>query len=129
MGIRVSGIDDVIRQLEEEIQKAQEDVIEGLSEVGRKVVSGVTSGETSNWNDQTGNLRSSIGYVVSLDGKVKAEGGFQSYGSADEGPGIGRTFAYGLASSYLQGAALIIVAGMDYSVYVEAMDNKTRTNL
>ena len=125
MGVTVSGIEDVVSTIREGVEEIISEVIDGLAVIGERVVSGVVSGELSSWNDQTGNLRSSVGYIVIRDGDIKAEGGFQSYGETGEGSERGRAFARGLIPQYPSGAALIIVAGMEYAAYVEAMDNKT----
>ena len=125
MGIKVSGIDEIIKQLKEETQKVIEEVATELSKIGEEVVKGIVNGETSSWNDQTGNLRSSVGYIVTKDGEVKDEGGFQSYAGATDGSSRGKEFARSLIYLYPKGLALIIVAGMEYAAYVEAMENKT----
>lgn len=125
MGVVVSGMDEVISAIRLSYDEIVGEVVSGFAEIGERVVGGVVSGELSSWNDQTGNLRSSVGYIVVRDGDVKAEGGFQSYGEADEGPSRGRAYARSLIPLYPAGVALIIVAGMEYAAYVEAMDNKT----
>ena len=123
--MKVTGIDEVMTQIREEVQKVMDDVVEGFTTIGEQVVKGIVNGDTSRWNDQTGNLRSSIGYIVTSDGEIKSEGGFRRYGEAQEGPIKGRAYARSLIASYPQGIALIIVAGMEYAAYVEAMENKT----
>lgn len=125
MGIRVSGIDEIIRQLKEDVKEVMEEIAGYMSGIGEEVVKGIINGETSSWNDQTGNLRSSIGYIVTIDGEIRGEGGFQSVGNATDGSFRGRQYAQSLIPQFPQGVALIIVAGMDYAAYVEAMDNKT----
>ena len=125
MGIKVSGIEGIIKQLKEDIQKKREEVAAELSIVGEKVVNGILNGETSSWNDQSGNLRSSVGYIVTIDGQIESEGGFRRFADADEGPSKGKAYARTLAPQYSEGVALIIVAGMEYAAYVEAMENKT----
>lgn len=125
MGIKVSGIDEIVKHLKEETLKVIGEVVAELSKIGDEVVQGIVNGETSSWNDQTGNLRSSIGYIVTVEGEIKDEGGFRNYAGATEGASKGREFARSLSYQYPKGIALIIVAGMDYAAYVEAMDNKT----
>lgn len=125
MGIKVSGIDEVIQQFKEDVRKVMEEIAFYLSGIGEEVVKGIINGETSSWNDQTGNLRSSIGYIVSIDGEIRSEGGFHRFGNATDGQYKGRQYAQSLISQFPNGVALIIVAGMEYAAYVEAMDNKT----
>jgi hypothetical protein len=60
--------------------------------------------------DQTGNLRSSIGYFIAKDGVIiKGQGTSES-----------RSFASSIIRQYNSGFSLIVVAGMEYAVYVEA---------
>lgn len=66
--------------------------------------------------DRTGNLTSSIGYVVVDNGRIVTTAGF----GGKEGATTGRTFAQSLASKHTKGYALYVVAGMNYAAYVEA---------
>ena len=105
--------------LPESVIEEAQDVAKGqvfriLKEIGEACVNeAVNSG---NYTDQTGNLRSSIGFVVSDEGRVVEDGGFWELGGI-EGPSVGREKAYALAAQS-SGIALIIVAGMDYAEYV-----------
>jgi hypothetical protein len=99
-----------------------------LSYVGVETVNYIwnRSGEES-WYDQTGNLRSSIGFVIAEDGKVVHEGGFDTVLDGAEGSEKGRAFARSLpdlVEGFRKGMVLIVVAGMEYAAYVEAMENK-----
>ena len=125
MGIKISGIKETVQYLKEETEKVMELIVEGFAEIGERVVQGIIDGELSNWNDQTGNLRSSIGYIVTVDGQIRKEGGFEQFADTGIGSSAGRAYAYSMSSSYPKGIALIIVAGMEYAAYVEAMENKT----
>ena len=126
MGIKISGIKETVLYLREETNKITvEEVAEGLVGIGERVVQGIIDGELSNWNDQTRNLRSSIGYIVTVDGQVRNEGGFQQHAGTGEGASEGEAYARSLVPLYPKGVALIIVAGMEYASYVEAMENKT----
>lgn len=77
---------------------------------------------TGNYTDRTGNLRSSIGYIIVNDGKVvqlniqKAEQG------TDGGTGEQEATAFGkqLASRFNKGLILIVFAGMEYAASVES---------
>lgn len=65
--------------------------------------------------DITANLRSSIGFVI-LDSKKTIE---QSFEGEQEGVNKGLEQALTVANSY-NGLVLVISAGMEYAVYVEA---------
>lgn len=80
--------------------------------------------EEGNYKDRTGNLRSSIGYIIVSDGSIQ-DSNFQKSGSGSEGDkGIesGNRIAKEVAKTYNNGMVLIGVAGMNYSVFVEAME-------
>lgn len=81
------------------------------------------SGQES-WFDQTGNLRSSIGYAIYEHGRKEIESAFQIVKKGSEGTSEGRKMVEELASMYSQSYALVVVAAMNYADYVEAMDNK-----
>lgn len=77
-----------------------------------------------NYIDWTANLRSSIGYVVIVDGNPVTVGDFAPVpgkdGSGQEGAAAGKAFAISLAPEFPQGITLVVVAGMKYAKYVSA---------
>ncbi|WP_080903346.1 hypothetical protein [Parabacteroides sp. Marseille-P3160] len=79
------------------------------------------------YKDHTGNLRSSIGYVIVRDGKV-IDRNFQLSEKEGTDKVTGMRTAQQLASElikeYSKGYVLIGMAGMKYAVFVEAMENK-----
>jgi hypothetical protein len=81
------------------------------------------SGEES-WIDQTGNLRSSIGYAVYDHGKEIFRSQFRQVLNGADGPSAGQRMIEALAAQYSNTYALVVVAGMSYAEYVEAMRNK-----
>lgn len=104
--------------------RAEEKMIKALQQTGEYFVT--RARETGNYNNDTGNLRSSIGYVIARDGQT-IFGDFQPAGvGTDQKTGVGeaKRLASSLALTHNKGLVLIGVAGMDYAVYVENMDNK-----
>lgn len=81
------------------------------------------SGDES-WYDQTGNLRSSIGYAIYSYGRKQIESTFDSVLGASEGSEKGRKMVEELASKYSDTYALVVVAAMEYADYVESIDSK-----
>ena len=77
----------------------------------------------STYKDQTGNLRSSIGYVIMQDGKELANN-FEAIpgpkGSGAEGAAKGLQLAHESAQSFPGSIVGVVVAGESYAVYVEA---------
>lgn len=76
-----------------------------------------------NYIDWTANLRSSIGYVVAIDGRIVSKSDFAhekgEKGNGADGSKEGLRYARELAAKYPKGAALIVVAGMNYASYVQ----------
>lgn len=78
----------------------------------------------TSWIDQTGNLRSSIGYAVAEYGRKELEGGFKEIAQGKDGTQAAKDAIDRLIPLYTQTYALIVVAGMDYASYVEDMNGK-----
>lgn len=67
--------------------------------------------------DRTGNLRSSVGYIITYNGAIVTE---SSFGSKSDGASQGQQLAETLAMKTRNtGFCLVMVAGMNYSLYVE----------
>jgi hypothetical protein len=82
--------------------------------VGENFVNDARSIRT--YKDQTGNLRSSIGYIIARDGNIIQEN--------IEGKAEGRSQAKKIADEVLKenrkGFVLIVIAGMEYAAAVES---------
>lgn len=70
--------------------------------------------------DQTGNLRSSIGAIILLDGQIVSRSGFEVVMGGSSGTNEGLTYAQQIAAAYPRGVALVVVAGKDYAAHVAA---------
>lgn len=79
---------------------------------------------SESWYDQTGNLRSSIGYAIFSQGRKEIESAFDSVLGGTEGSQKGRKMVEELARLYSDTYALVVVAAMEYAEYVEAMGSK-----
>lgn len=73
-----------------------------------------------NYMDWTANLRSSIGYVVSVDGEIVQMSSFNTVKEGREGSRGGKEYAMQLVRDFPHGIVLIVVAGMNYASYVSA---------
>ncbi|MBQ9546757.1 MAG: hypothetical protein IJU90_05675 [Bacteroidales bacterium] len=71
------------------------------------------------YTDRTGNLRSSIGYVIAHRGNVLLESAFNTVNNGSDGTKGGKNYAHQLAQQYSSGLVLIVVAGMNYASYVQ----------
>lgn len=132
MGIEAKFDREEIRAyLEKELRRHQTQIVEMLNYVGQTVVNEIRTSHISNWTDQTGNLRSSIGYVVLLDGVPQARSNFERVDgpkrgeTGEDGAAEGGEYIDSLVPLYREGIALIVVAGMEYASYVEKLKNKT----
>ena len=77
---------------------------------------------SGSFNDQTGNLRSSIGFIIMYNGEIVDENFALSPRGKERHKGMSRAkaFAKQLGEEHPSGWALITVAGMEYASYVEA---------
>lgn len=100
-------------------ENALQAAISVLDYVGLECVKEARTGRK--YTDQTGNLRSSTGYAIVYNGRIVKQSNFEKVKqTATEGAVTGKELIRQLASSYSDGLVLILVAGMDYAVYVEA---------
>lgn len=99
------------------LHRKQEALLMRMSYIGEQVLNAARS--TNSYKDQTGNLRSSIGYVIVKDGSVVRASSFEQVKNGSDGTSKGRSYAESLAARYKNGIALIVVAGMNYAAYVK----------
>lgn len=101
------------------------EVSNALAKLGEECIAKIRdrSGSES-WYDQTGNLRSSIGYAVYDHGLRKVQSSFQTIIGGSEGSSEGKKMINNLANEYSKVYALVVVAGMNYAEYVESLENK-----
>jgi len=106
--------DDIDRRVDRFTISIEQRIIWTLAMVGEKFVNNARS--TRTYKDQTGNLRSSIGYIIAWDGNIIQEN--------IEGKAEGRAQAKKIANEILRenskGFVLIGVAGMEYAAAVES---------
>lgn len=99
----------------ERVDVIKKKMIERLKFVGEKFI--VNARSTNTYKDQTGNLRSSIGYVILDDGEQIEE---TFPGDKPEGVAQGKAVAEDAMQNFPSGLVLICVAGMGYAAAVEA---------
>lgn len=106
--------------------KAEQIAVELLSYIGERCVE--IAREKGSYNDITGNLRSSIGYIVVKDGHEVAGGSPKQFagskGDGARGAGDAARLLGKLSPKYGKGLALIVCAAMEYAEYVEAVHHK-----
>jgi hypothetical protein len=111
----------VERVIAEEVARVHQLIISNLAYVGEYAIG--LARNHGNYKDWTGNLRASVGYIVSKDGKQVVSGGFDASAApngseGDAGAREGRAFAESHVAK-IRGIGLVVVAGMYYGAYVE----------
>lgn len=126
MGIRMTTkLDEIHKVLMKEANRVERLTIRALSYLGEQCVSRVRDREgNKSWYDQSGNLRSSVGYVIAYNGNIIQYSDFNQIKQGSEGVSVGKNLAKELVKRYPNDYVLVIVAGMNYAEHVEAMDNK-----
>lgn len=113
----ITSKEEIANTLAKGIEDAINEAVYTLSYIGEQVVNAAkTSGK---YLDQTGNLRSSIGYVISVNGELAVKGSFNVVKDGAQGAKGGEQMAEALAKAK-GGISLIVVAGMDYAQFVSA---------
>lgn len=125
MGVTSRGASAIYQRLGSMYENINTAIIANLCRLGEELVTYVKDRpEIDSWINRTGNLRSSIGYIVIHDGKLASMSSFNAVNGGMEGSSEGQTFARTFVEKFPKGYALIIVAGMKYAAYVEAIENK-----
>ena len=115
---------DINNFIDQFVDRTEEKILEMLKAAGEEFVK--YARESGRYIDHTGNLRSSIGYVIVRNGSV-AYSDFrkQNVGTeGNEGVEKGKRLARELAATHSDGLVLIGLAGMEHAVYVEAIESK-----
>ncbi len=114
-----------IRQrIEAAIQNRTRAIVAQLFYIGEECLANARANHL--YLNQTGNLCSSIGYCVIVDGEIVHEGEWRQVagkqGNGQEGKQKGMEYLHRLAAEQpAQGITFMMVAGMPYAQYVEAM--------
>ena len=105
--------------LDKRLKMWQEAIINNLVYVGESALTQARNGHR--YQDQTGNLTSSIGYAIVVNGRVFKQSTFEVVKDGKKGASDGKKFLQKLISQNSKGIVFIMVAGMPYAQYVEAM--------
>lgn len=94
-------------------------IVNTLCYVGEQCI--IEARDSGNYTDQTGNLRSSIGYAVVWNGKVVQRDCIDKVKQGDKGISEGDDYlSKCVKKARKKGIVLIVTAGMNYAEYVEA---------
>lgn len=106
-------------QLKASVEAKLKVLVNTFRYVGEQCI--IEAREAGNYTDQTGNLRSSIGYAVVMDGKVVQRDCIDKVKQSDKGVSEGDKFLSDCIKKVRKkGIVLIVTAGMNYAEYVEA---------
>nr|DAM56687.1 MAG TPA: hypothetical protein [Caudoviricetes sp.] len=114
---QITPQEDIDKYLKSSVEELINETIHTLSYIGEHVVN--TAKKSGKYSNQTGNLRSSLGYIISIDGEIVRIGGFEVTKDGYDGVKGGEALAQALAKTS-KGTTLTVVAGMHYAVYVSA---------
>ena len=110
---------DIDRFFDYFIDDAEDKIFQLLSAAGEQFIK--VARESGSYRDHTGNLRSSVGYMIFKDRKAISENFEKSANGSDGSTGVNkaRELAESVALS-TSGWFLILTAGMEYAATVEA---------
>lgn len=114
---QITPMSEIDRYTEQKLKGLEQAVIRTLTYCGELCLNVARS--TNSYKDQTGNLRSSIGYVVAVDGRIVNQSAFETVKKGGDGSKQGAAFAKQLVRRFPKGICLIVVAGMEYAVHVK----------
>lgn len=117
--------DDIRRRFDRFVDVIERRELERLKMLGEMCVTHARSIPADRgFHDRTGNLRSSIGYVIYKDGVALmdnyAETNGPEGGNAAEAIQKAKTVADRVARKHPTGFCLVVTAGMEYAIYVES---------
>lgn len=128
MGLRAKFKGDIDATFSAFLAEVERQIIESLCRIGEEAVTlAKLIPPERGFTDRTGNLRSSIGYVVCKDGQP-INLAFEAVKGGHEGVHTGQRLAMEIAKQHNEGYTLIVVAGMNYAVHVESKGRDVLTS-
>ena len=115
---------EVAAYLAEQLERLEAAIINAMAYAGVQCTREAREGR--NYLDHTGNLRSSTGFAILVNGKVHTKGGFeqvarqgkQPKGAVYDGDKVGEKFLLSVIKEFPRGIVLVVVAGMKYAAAV-----------
>ncbi|MEO6134370.1 MAG: hypothetical protein ABIP35_04410 [Ginsengibacter sp.] len=129
------SIADIKKSFAEFSENFDQVIIERLSFVGEKFL--VNARNNGNYTDQTGNLRSSIGYAIIKDGEfvvtkyntsTKQKKSKKKNLAAPQERNVTNSLLASIAEKFPKGFVLVGLAGMEYAAYVESKNKDVITS-
>lgn len=130
MGIQLKYSFDIDALGDVVTENVRKSIVSVLTDVGMQCI--VEARSNGNYMDQTGNLRSSIGFCIVVDGKIAnivyADQLGDGKPTTKEGIEKSRQTLASIATTKTTGICLIVAAGMSYAVYVEGRGRNVLTS-
>lgn len=127
MGIvMTTNMGDLDDYLQEQINRRIKAIIATLARIGTECQN--EAKDNKGYKDVTGNLKSSVGYVILNDGVVVSGDNFTQDGNGSAGIAEGKSALNSEISKHPTGIVLIVVAGMNYAAAVEARNLNVLTS-
>ena len=118
--VQITPSEEIMNKIKQQTEVWERLIIRKFQQVGEECSNQAKSLNIGTFTDRTGNLRSSIGYIIVKDGELYSVGDFRSIKNGAKGSSEGVEYAKSLISKFPRGIALVVVAGMNYAGYVEA---------
>lgn len=120
MAVRqITPMKSVTDHIEREIDKGNKVLINAMLYVGESCVAEMRS--NYDYIDQTGNLTSSKGYALIIDGSIYRTSSFDVVKGGRDGVMEGEELVRSLTRNFPNGIVLVVAAGMNYATHVSAM--------
>ena len=116
----ITPIKTIVDHIEASIETKMKVIVNAFCYVGEQCI--IEARDNGDYTDQTGNLRSSIGYAVVWNGKVVKRDCIDKIKNGEEGVSQGEKYLSDrIKKASKKGIVLIVTAGMNYAEYVEAI--------
>lgn len=107
---------EITSYIEKRLRMLEMAIVRNFCVIGERCANAARTSHT--YTDQSGNLTSSIGYAVSIDGRLVQISSFNKVLNGEQGATDGQEYVEQLIRKYPSGIVLIVVAGMNYAAYV-----------
>lgn len=120
------SMDEVKAKLERDLQILNKLILNKLHVLGEKCVNHARLIPAEiGYHDRTGALRASTGYSIFKDG-ILVDNNYK--GNNEQGIAVGKQVAVDVSANYPKGWVLVVVAGMEYALYVESTGRDVLTS-
>lgn len=110
----------VNQMVDKAVEDADKAIFYQLNVIGEECFKAMRDYSGKAYQDQTGNLRASSGFVIIRDGKVVSKADFSAInGKGEDGVKEGLKFSDEVASKFPSGYTLVLLSGMEYATYVD----------